>query len=397
MRLRVCDGGLLRLAAGLGLAACFVLVGPAATARAATSASACTPAATILKSPRAGAQEVQAKAINDRGDIVGFSDSGGGSGRGHAILWKRGAAAGAVDLGVLPGYVASEAYGINDDRVVFGLLYDAKERTVPFRWENGRMTVLKGPNGRLLYSENPGAGGRNAINARGEMAWTMIVNGNRRAVRWTPAGKAIFLQGLPGHAWTTTFGINDAGIVSGWSRRLPNEDDEENPVLWTRAGKVVALKTVQGQSDGIAEATNSSGLTVGYLGNQAAGVAERDQFAVWSSRAAHPQLFGPLRDNVVGELADVNDRGEAVGTSGLLNPQTGFVAAHGVIWRTGWSDAKPLAVPSSANTHAVLVTSVNDVNDHGAIVGTVYGLAAKDYGALRAIYPVVWTCAFGRT
>ena len=61
------------------------------------------------------------------------------------------------------------------------------------------MTVLKGPNGRRLYTENPGAAGRNAINDRGEMTWTMIVGGDRRAVRWTPDGKATFLPALPGH------------------------------------------------------------------------------------------------------------------------------------------------------------------------------------------------------
>ena len=94
-------------------------------------------------------EEVQAKALNDRGDVVGFADSNGGTGPIHAILWKGGKAAGAVDLGVLPGYVASEAYGVNNDRAVFGLLYDKQERTFPFRWQNGRMTVLKGPHGRV--------------------------------------------------------------------------------------------------------------------------------------------------------------------------------------------------------------------------------------------------------
>jgi len=362
-----------------------------------TAVAACSPSSTILQSPRAKSQEVQAKALNDRGDVVGFADSNNGSGKIHAILWKGGKAAGAVDLGVLPGYIASEAYGINNSRVVFGLLYDKKERTVPFRWEDGRMTVLKGPNGRLLHSENPGAGGRNAINARGEMTWTMIVDGNRRAVRWTPDGTATFLPGLPGHKWTDVFGINDAGIVSGWSRKLPNEDGEENPVLWTRDGKVVAMKTVRGQSDGIAEATNSSGLTVGYLGNQIEGVPERDQFAVWSSRTAAPKLLGPFRDNVVAEFADVNDRGEAIGMTGTINPKTGFISgAHAIVWRPGWKQVRQLAVPAaSRKANPVLLPALNDVNEHGAIVGTIYGLTANEFSALRRIDPVLWTCQFG--
>jgi hypothetical protein len=374
------------------------LVVVASTGAGRSGGTACSPSATIVESPRPNSQEVQVKALNDRGDVVGFADSDGGSGPVRAILWKGGKVADAVDLGVLPGYVASEAYGVNDDRVVFGLLYDAQERPFPFRWQEGRMTVLRGPSGRRQQAaDNPGAGGRNAINDRGEMAWTLRVGGNRRAVRWTSGGKATFLPALPGHAWTNAFGINDDGIVSGWSRKLPNEDGEENPVLWTRAGKLVPLKTVPGRADGIAEATNRAGLTVGYLGNQSDAEPESDQFAVWRTRTAAPLLMGPVRPNVIAEFVDVNDRGEAAGMSATLNPQTGFTLAQPVIWRTGWTSVRPVAAPAaSRRANPVLVTNLNDVNNRGAIVGNVFGLAGKDYSKLRRIDPVLWTCAFGR-
>jgi probable HAF family extracellular repeat protein len=389
MTLRHCIGVAAALTAGL----------VAATSSGATraAATACSPRATILESPRPNTLEAQAKAINDRGDIVGFADSKGGKGPIHAILWKGGTAADAVDLGVLPGYVASEAYGINDDRVVFGLLYDKKERTVPFRWEKGRMTVLKGPGGRTHYSDNPGSGGRNAINDRGEMTWTMIVDGDRRAVRWTAAGRATFLPALPGHTWTDAFSINDDGIVSGWSRKLPNDDGAENPVLWARSGKVVPLRTVPGRADGIAEATNRAGLTVGYLGNQSNTEPESDQFAVWRTRTAEPLLLGPVRPNLIAEFVDVNDRGQAAGMTGTMNPKTGFILGHPVIWQMGWTRPRPLAVPrASRRANPFVVAALNDVNDGGAIVGTVYGLASKDYASLRRVDPVLWTCAFPR-
>ena len=211
-------------------------------------AAACSPSTSILKSPRAGSHEVQAKALNDRGDIVGFADGRNGAIR--AILWKGGKAARAINLGVLPGYVSSEAYGVNNHRVVFGLLYDKKERTYPFRWKHGRMTVLKGPNGRVQQADVPD---RNAINERGEIAGTLLVAGQRRAVRWTRKGKASFLPALPGHTWTNAWSINNDGIVSGWSRKLPNDDGENNPVIWTKSGKVIALKAPPGRADGAAE------------------------------------------------------------------------------------------------------------------------------------------------
>jgi probable HAF family extracellular repeat protein len=372
-----------------GVAAGLVLAW--STTAAPTAPAACSPAATVLKSPRPNTLEVQAKAINDRGDVVGFADTDNGKGAIHAILWKGGKAKGAVDLGVLPGYVSSEAYGVNDRRVVFGVLYDRQERMFPFRWANGRMTLLKAPGGGLRPVQ---LAQRNAINARGEIAATVLVGDTPRAVRWSASGKASYLPSLPGHAWAWVFGINDAGVVSGWSRKLPNEDGEENPVLWDSAGRVVALKTAAGQADGIAEAANESGLIVGYLGNQIDNEPEVDQFAVWSSRTAAPMLFGQKRDWLIAEFVDVNDRGQAVGMTATLDPKSGFKHGKPVIWRTGWKRTRPLAVPAVSKS-PVVVTELNDVNNHGAIVGNVFGLAAKDYGALRSIHPVLWSCAFG--
>ena len=202
---------------------------------------------------------------------------------------------------------------------------------------------------------------------------------------------------MPGHAWTDAFGINDDGIVSGWSRKLPNDDGAENPVLWTRSGKVISLKTVRGQADGIAEATNHAGMTVGYLGNQSKAKPEMDQFAVWRTRAAAPQLMGPLRPNLIAEFVDINDRGQAIGMTGTQNPKTGFVSpARAVIWRTGWTAVRSLPVPAaSRRANPFVVPALNDINARGAIVGNVYGLAGETYSDLRRIDPVVWTCAFG--
>ena len=67
------------------------LAGPSARQEPAAS-MACAPSAVVLASPRASSREVQAKALNDRGDVVGFADSNGGKGAIHAILWKGGIA-----------------------------------------------------------------------------------------------------------------------------------------------------------------------------------------------------------------------------------------------------------------------------------------------------------------
>lgn len=352
----------------------------------------CSLRTSILKSPRMGSEEVQVKALNDRGDMVGFAD--GTDGTDHAILWKRGRSARAVDLGVPPGYVSSEAYGVNNRRVVFGVLYDKQERTFPFRWARGRMTVLKGPNGRKRQVLIPD---RNAINGRGQIAATLLIGGDFRAVRWDGKGRPTILPALPGHAWTLAWGINRRGVVSGWSRREPNEDGENNPVIWTGSSTIIALATEPGRADGAAEATNRRGLTVGYLGNLGTATdPESGQAAVWPTSTAAPRLFGPPIPYAYGELVDVNDRGQAAGMVGSFT-KSGFTVVRPAVWRTGWPRLRVIPVPTaSRRANRVVITQLQDINARGAIVGNVFGLTGKAYSKLRRVDPVVWTCAFGR-
>jgi probable HAF family extracellular repeat protein len=368
----------------------LLVVSSAAPHRAAKTA--CAPSAVILKSPRVGSKELQAKALNDRGDIVGFAD--GSDSKEHAILWKNGKVAGAVDLGVLPGYVASEAYGVNNDRVVFGLLYDKQERTFPFRWESGHMTVLNGPDGRRQQADVPD---RNTVNDRGQMAGTLLISGQRQAVRWSPDGAATLLPALPGHTWTNAWSINSDGVVSGWSRKLPNDDGENNPVLWDVFGRVVPLRTAPGRADGAAEATNRSGLTVGYLGNLGTDAdPERDNAVVWTSGTARPRRLGrPAPAYGYSELVDVNDRGQAAGASGTFTKNL-FTLFKPAIWRTGWTSLRPLPIPAASRKSRVVVASPTDINNRGDVVGNVYGLAGKDFSKLRHIDPVLWRCPFSR-
>jgi hypothetical protein len=396
LRVRVKRITILRLrAAGpvsIGLAAAVLTV-PSAEARPAAR-TVCAPSSVILRTS-VGTHEAQAKALNDRGDIVGFADGVDPKDPAiHAVLWRNGKAGSAIDLGLLPGYVSSEAYGVNNDRVVFGLLYDKQDRTFPFRWEAGRMTLLKGPDGQRVQADVPD---RNAVNARGQIAGTLLIAGRMQAVRWSAGGKATLLPALPGHTWTYAFGINSDGIVSGWSRKLPNEDGAENPVLWDASGKVIPLKTAPGRADGIAEATNRSGLTVGYLGNLGTDDdPERDNAVAWQTRTAEPRLLGrPAPRFGITELVDVNDLGQAPGMTGTMQ-KNGFMLARPVIWQTGWSDVRPLAIPAAARSSQVVVAQLNDINSRGDVVGNVYGLTAKDYSKLRRIDAVIWRCAFSQ-
>ena len=75
----------------------------------------------------------------------------------------------------------------------------------------------------------------------------------------------------------------------------------------------------------------------------------------------------------------------------------GFPFAQPAVWRTGWQHLRAIPIPGRARrAHPVVIAQPTDINARGAIVGNAYGLAAKDYGALRRIYPVHWTCPFGQ-
>jgi hypothetical protein len=160
---------------------------------------------------------------------------------------------------------------------------------------------------------------------------------------------------------------------------------------------VAPLRTAPGRADGAAEATNRSGLTVGYLGNLGTDAdPERDNAVVWSSPTAAPRRLGrPARAFGYSELVDVNERGQAAGATGRFTPD-GFTLFEPAISRRGWAALRPLAIPAASRRSRVVVAYVHDINDRGAVVGNVYGLAARDFAALRRIDPVVWTCPFGR-
>ena len=91
---------------------------------------------------------------------------------------------------------------------------------------------------------------------------------------------------------------------------------------------------------------------------------------------------------------DVNERGQAAGATGRFT-KDGFTLFEPAIWRTGWTSLRPLRIPARTRKSRVVVSYVTDINDRGDVVGNVYGLTAKDFGALRRIDPVVWRCPFG--
>lgn len=112
-----------------------------------------------------GGMNNAATGINERGDIIGFSDLAGDV-YSHAFLWTRDK--GMQDLGTLPGDANSAAFGINEEDQVTGNSCDASGNCRAFLWQDGVMTDLNTLvcSGTSLYLTNSGG---TDINDRGEI------------------------------------------------------------------------------------------------------------------------------------------------------------------------------------------------------------------------------------
>jgi len=160
-----------------------------------------------------------ATAINDLGQLVGFSQPASGSGL-HAFLWTPsapGATTGTmIDLGTLGG-TNSWAMGVNDAGVVVGRSLTSSGGSRAFRWTaGGGMEDL----GTLGTGETSFAAG---INAQGQIVGYSEVSpgGVWHAFLWTPSvggGGTMQDLGVPPNQIETmsrAFAINDAGEVVG--------------------------------------------------------------------------------------------------------------------------------------------------------------------------------------
>jgi probable HAF family extracellular repeat protein len=284
-----------------------------------------------------GGAQSAAFALNERAEVVGWAETA--AGERHAFLYREGRIS---DLGTLPGYHRSEAYGINDRGDVVG------------RADGGALPLRDG-GGRVL---------RNV-----EAGW--------QAVLWS--GGAVRDLG-PGAAWD----INNRGEVIG-------HPPAGHGFLWTRAGGRVEIRPEAPDRILHSKAINEAGAIVGMFGRPSGSASGRVfEISPFLRKGAELRLLTPVHAGPPGtEACGLNERGDVVGIYPHLDGTAFF-------WKPGArAEDTPLLHLGTFNGKAmeafgehagIHYSAAFDINERGLIVGEA-NVNERGFEDLRAF---VW-------
>jgi probable HAF family extracellular repeat protein len=171
-----------------------------------------------------------AQAINDAGQVAGYSEAA--NGQVHGFLWT--ATSGMIDLGTLARGVDSYATAINNAGQVIGYATNAPPPDLnyhAFVWERAYgmtdLGTLGGPDSGVW-----------AINERGQVVGVAdLANGYQHAFSWTRRGGLADLGTLGGLV-SSAIGVNDVGHAAGVAQ---DSKSQYHAFIWTAASGMADL------------------------------------------------------------------------------------------------------------------------------------------------------------
>ncbi|MCC5639109.1 DUF3466 family protein [Nostoc sp. CHAB 5844] len=163
-----------------------------------------------------GRDRSYASAINDQGQVVGYSDTSEGTAGAHAFLWNENT--GITDLGTLSGRNRSYAQDINNAGQIVGYSDNDGRNTRAVLWNEGTdiidLGTLSGANNSAAYG----------INNVGQIVGTS----NAKAVLWDEDFNLTDLNTLidPSSGWTlySASEINNKGQIIAYGNNLTAPD-----------------------------------------------------------------------------------------------------------------------------------------------------------------------------
>lgn len=329
--------------AGLGAAAAgfFVACLPLGIARADT------PTYTVVDLGTLGGSYSYAYALNNAGQVVGYSYTAGSS-NGHATLFS-GTGTGNTDLGLLPGGVSSIAYGINNSGQIVGVSTPSAGNTARHATlfsgtgsSNSDLGTLGG-----TFSEAHG------ISDSGQIAGVAASN-SYTTYYGTSFGAGNAGLGTLGGLVSTANAINNSGKIVGTSY----DTGGGTPRATLFGSPNTDLGTLGGSSS-VANDINNAGQIVGY-GD------------VTGNLTHHATLFGTSNVDL-GTLGGTSSTAVSVNNAGQIigNSQTSHnTYTHACIYTVGGSpaDLNDLITAGPAVTNVQLTTGWGHmINDWGQI------------------------------
>jgi probable HAF family extracellular repeat protein len=287
--------------------------------------------------------------INNRGDVVGFSQTANGVNR--AFLYSGGSL---VDLGSLGG-AESFAYRISDNGVVVGRAQDSTGRFHAF------VTTTNG-HAIELQSLDPRAdgdfGAAMGINRLGAVTGYFTTAGDHMSARNRVFKYLDFMIediGTFGGEDGVAVAINDRGNIAGYFSDEPHADYAEHRSFAVLDGELVPLGTLGGKLTTARDINNRDDI----VGDGDIGTGHHHAFLFSGGVIRDLQtLPGGYRSSAYA----INDHGDIVGFSeGAKGSARAILISSGVMY-----DLNEL-IPNGSGW---VLTEARGINDSGRIVGT---------------------------
>jgi probable HAF family extracellular repeat protein len=261
-----------------------------------------------------GGSYIQPTALNNNGQVVGFSTTTSNPNIGHAFLWTQ--AGGMIDLGTLGGnFTMSGANAINSSGQVAGYCITSDYSAYrAFFWTQASGMIDLGTLGGNSWSV------ARAMNDNGQVVGeSNNANGKYHAFSWTQEEGMIDL-GTLGGTFSCATAVNNKGQVVGYSSIAG--DRIIHAFSWTREGGMIDLGTLGNYGNIYAVAVNDNGQAVGYTDWY-------DAFS-WTQMSGMVDL-GHLGIEGGSVATAVNASGQVVGYAEINDPNQGY-CQHGFSW-----------------------------------------------------------------